>query len=162
MIFIDGTNLFERFRSAKLSVPRLLPLLEPLVRPRKLVRPYLYTSSHRLSQAEEYHGLDWLEGVHVVLGDSVQTGDGSFKEKAVDALLVADLIYHAAQRNYEYAVVVTHDTDYRYAIKRVGDFGCRTSVAAFCVDAPDRLKTACDEYQYVDEAEVERQVLGLT
>jgi uncharacterized LabA/DUF88 family protein len=76
--------------------------------------------------------------------------DGNIKEKGVDALLVADLIYHAAQKNIDYAIVVTHDTDFVQPLKRVEDFGCRTSLVAMCFDASDRLKMACDNYLLAD------------
>ncbi|MEM9998509.1 MAG: NYN domain-containing protein [Bacteroidota bacterium] len=158
MVFIDGTNLFQRLRSAKLKLRLLKPAMTQLTGRRKLSRVYLYTSPHRLEEANAYHAPDWLEGIRVVLGDSIQRGDGSFKEKAVDALLVADLVYHAAQKNCDYAVLVAHDTDYRYAIRRVEDFGCRSAVAAFCIDAPDRLRYECDDYRLVTV----EQLAGLT
>ena len=77
--------------------------------------------------------------VRVVLGHGIPTKDGNIREKAVDALLVADLIYHAASRNCDYAVLVSMDTDFVQAIRRVEDFGCRTSVIGICSDVPDRL-----------------------
>jgi uncharacterized LabA/DUF88 family protein len=98
-----------------------------------------------LEKAKAFHGEGFLDGIRVVLGEGVATSDGNVKEKGVDALLVADLIYHAASRNFEYALVVTVDTDFVYALRRAEDFGCRTGVLAICAKAPQRLRAACDE-----------------
>jgi uncharacterized LabA/DUF88 family protein len=59
-------------------------------------------------------------------------------------MLVADLVYHAAVRNIDYAVLVSADTDFVRAIKRVEDFGCRTAVVGVCAEVPTRLKEATD------------------
>ena len=69
---------------------------------------------------------------------------GTSKEKGVDALLVADLVYHAASHDVDYTVLVTTDTDFVHAIRRVEDFGCRTAVIGICGDVPARLKEQCD------------------
>lgn len=60
-------------------------------------------------------------------------------------MLVADLVYHAAVKNYDYALVVSTDTDFVKALHRVEDFGCRTGVLGVCSDVPDRLRNVCDE-----------------
>lgn len=154
MAFIDGTSLFYRLRAEKLVVPSLISILRRLCVPRELVRAYVYTTQPQLDQALAAHGENFLVGCRVVLGDAIATGDGNFREKGVDALLVADLIYHAASRNCDVAFVLTHDTDFCQALRRVEDFGCRTAVVAIGVDAPDRLRASCDQYVFVG-----RQVL---
>jgi uncharacterized LabA/DUF88 family protein len=150
MVFIDGTNLFYRLEGERLKVPQLNILLHPAVQPRQLVRAYLYTVQQHLDKAKESHGKRFCQGIRIVLGDGVEKKDGNIKEKGVDALLVADLIYHAASRNCEYALVVTADTDFVYALKRVEDFGCRTGVLSICCKAPSRLMDACDDYYELD------------
>ena len=109
------------------------------------------------NKAQEFHGEGFLEGVRIILGDSIPTKDGNFREKGVDALLVADLIYHAASKNCDYAILVTHDTDFVHALKRVEDFGCKSGLIAFCVHAPDRLQKSCDDYQLIDKEYLLRQ-----
>jgi uncharacterized LabA/DUF88 family protein len=81
------------------------------------------------------------------LGDSIDIGNGNKREKGVDALLVADLVYHAAMKNFQYAVVISNDTDFVVALKRVEDFGCRTGVVSISKKAPQRLIDACDDYK---------------
>lgn len=146
MVFIDGTNLFKRLDSANLNLARpfVSTLHESLIGSRQLVRAYLYTVEQELSKALVHHG-KFLEGLRIVKGEGILKADGNVKEKGVDALLVADLVYHAAVRNYDYALIITTDTDFVYAIKRVEDFGCKTGVLGICTDLPRRLEEACDE-----------------
>lgn len=152
MIFVDGTNLFYRLASAKLKVSNLGRLFNPhvVVSRRQIARTYLYTVEQHYEKAKITHGENFCDGLRVVFGTGVPTKDGNIKEKGVDALLVADLIYHAASKNCEYAVVVTCDTDFVYALRRVEDFGCGTAVLAICAEAPDRLRLGCDSYIYWD------------
>ncbi len=83
-------------------------------------------------------------------GEGVPTKDGNIKEKGVDALLVADLIYHAANKNCDYALLVSVDADFVQALRRVEDFGCRTGVLAIGSEAPGSLRSACDDYHFLD------------
>ena len=154
MAFVDGTNLFHRLQSERIVVPSILNILKALSVPRELLRAYVYTSQPHLERAISIHGDRMLAGCRVVLGDAIPTQDGNYREKAVDAQLVADLIYHAASRNCEFAFVLTHDTDFCRALRRVEDFGCRTAVVAVGVHAPDRLRNSCDRYVYVDREEL--------
>jgi uncharacterized LabA/DUF88 family protein len=149
MIFIDGTNLFYRLEGARLVVEQLSRVFNSfnnITGYRQVSRIYVYTIQEHLDRATKRHGPQFLEGIRVVLGHGIPTGDGNIKEKAVDALLVADLIYHAASRNYDHAVLVSADTDFVHAIRRVEDFGCRTAVVGFCSDIPDRLKAGSDQH----------------
>lgn len=146
MVFIDGTNLFHRLESVKLDSARpLSQLVTHFLGGRQIVRIYLYTIAEHMNKAKGFHGGHITDGIRIVYGDSIPLKDGNIKEKGVDALLVADLVYHAAVKNYDYALVVTSDTDFVKALRRVEDFGCRTGVLSVCADVPDRLKEACDE-----------------
>jgi uncharacterized LabA/DUF88 family protein len=114
----------------------------------------LYTIEHHLTQAKQFHKDTITEGIRVVLGEGVPLKDGNVREKGVDALLVADLVYHAAVKNYDYALVVSTDTDFVQAIKRVEDFGCRTGVLGVCSNIPPRLKEVCDEANVLTEEQM--------
>ena len=147
MVFIDGTNLFYRLRAERLKIIGNLieNLLKPLVfSPRQLVRAYLYTSQPHLDEARKRHDQVAFDNLRIVLGDAVLDGKGNYKEKGVDALLVADMIYHAAMKNYDSMFLISTDTDFVHAIERVEDFGCRTSVTSICAPLPERLKSAAD------------------
>lgn len=144
MVFIDGTNLFQRLAAAKLRVPRFAAFLPYFLGGRQLIRAYLYSIEQTVAKAKAIHGDTCFEGVRVVLGEGIPKADGNIKEKGVDALLVADLVYHAATRNYDYALVVSHDTDFVQGLRRVEDFGCRTAVLGLGGGLPTRLKEASD------------------
>ncbi len=90
----------------------------------------------------------------MVFGEGVPTKDGNLKEKGVDALLVSDLIYHAANKNCDYTLLVTTDTDFVRPLQRVEDFGCRTGVLAVGDHAPDSLRAAGDDYRFVSREEM--------
>jgi len=140
--FVDRTNLFHRLDAANLVVEHLAAIFHSfafLSGGRQIIRIYLYTIQEHLDRALERHGSKFTNDVRVVLGHGIPTKDGNIREKAVDALLVADLIYYAASRNCDYAVLVSMDTDFVQAIRRVEDFDCRTSVIGICSDVPDRL-----------------------
>jgi uncharacterized LabA/DUF88 family protein len=152
MVFIDGTNLFHRLESAKLDMTRpLSQLMASFLDGRQIVRMYLYTIAEHMNKAQSFHGSHISKEIRIVYGAGIPLKNGNIKEKGVDALLVADLVYHAAVKNYDYALVVTVDTDFVHALRRVEDFGCRTGVLGVCAEVPDRLKDACDETKTCSE-----------
>ena len=153
MVFIDGTNLFYRLEAAKLRLTQggVEGLCVYHAGCRDVVRLYLYTTEPHIAKAVTVHGAHLTNGIRVVLGDAVPAGGGNVKEKGVDAMLVADLVYHAAARNYDYAVLISVDTDFAQALRRVEDFGCRTAVVAVCAGLPKRLEDAADAKFFVDE-----------
>lgn len=146
MIFIDGTNLFYRLEGAKLNLnENLSQILKDFINGRQLIRTYLYTIEQHFKKAQNFHGNHISNNIRIVYGEGVPTKDGNIKEKGVDALLVADLVYHAAVKNYDYALLVSTDTDFVQALSRVEDFGCRTGVLSICSNIPDRLCNASDD-----------------
>jgi uncharacterized LabA/DUF88 family protein len=149
MVFVDGTNLFYRLNAEKLRITKLVHLFPPFLNSRRIARIYLYTVEQHFAAAQAIHEEGFSEGIRLVFGEGVVKKDGNIKEKGVDALLVADMVYHAASKNCEYAMVVTADTDFVYVLSRVEDFGCRTAILSVCCDAPDRLRQACDDYYQV-------------
>ncbi len=146
MAFVDGTNLFHRLEAARLKLNSLIDLCQFCCGGRQLIRSYLYTSKPHYDRAKDRHGETALEEqIRVVFGNAVSTGDGNYKEKGVDALLVADLIYHAAAKNFEYAVLISTDADFALALKRVEDFGCRTAVVSIGAHTPSLLRQSADD-----------------
>lgn len=150
MVFVDGTNLFHRLEASRLRVPDLSKILPRCIQNRQLVRAYLYTSEPFLNKAKSIHGENFAEKFRIVLGDAPRTKDGNHKEKGVDALLVADMVYHAASKNFDFAILVSVDTDFVFAIRRVEDFGCRSKVVGICAEVPERLKDASDSHVILD------------
>lgn len=165
MLFVDGTNLLYRLEGAKVIVPRLSKLFTTfsyVTNSRELVRIYFYTIQKHIDAALQRHGAQCFEDIRIVLGEGVPASGGNVKEKGVDALLVADLIYHAASRNCDSAVLVSTDTDFTYAIKRVEDFGCRTAVLGICTEPPDRLKQSSDRCYSITAEQILTTGVGRT
>ncbi len=153
IIFVEGTNLFYRFEEMKLLVSSFYDLLQRLGggRGRPSIRRICwYTIEEKYQRTLKIHGGACLDRVRVIRGTGVPTS-GEPKEKGVDSLLVADLIYHAAQKNMDYAQLVTIDLDFVYAIRRVEDFGCRSAVLAFGHQAPEDLQKSCDDYRFIEK-----------
>lgn len=163
MFFIDGTNFYYRFKDAGLQITEELPLLLKQYYGReKLVRTYFYTSDPYIQKMKNQHNDNIFNNVRVVKGLSIPSGKGndsgevSRREKAVDALMVADLVYHAAQKNYDLAIIISADQDFVYSIKRVDDFGCRTKIISFVDPLADNLKNAADMWREVSSEELKR------
>lgn len=154
MVFIDGSNVFPNLREYNLVIPNFYSLGRLSIGSRQLTRVYVYTSEEKLRNAKNLNGNDCFSGCRVVLGDSIQLKDGTHREKGVDALLVADLVYHAAMKNFQYAVVISNDTDFAVALKRVEDFGCRTGVVSVAKKASQRLIDACDDYKFFSDSDL--------
>jgi len=151
MVFIDGTNLFFRLETQRLKLFTIDSICRHFAGGRDIIRIYLYTSQPYYDKAVEAHGKDLFRNVRVVFGDAVPLGNGNYKEKGVDALLVADLVYHAASRNFDFAMLMSADTDFARALKRVEDFGCRTAVISLGSGTPNLLKQACDKVIEINE-----------
>ncbi len=152
MVFIDGSNIFPNLREFNLVVPNFYKLGRFAIGSRQLTRVYVYTSEEKLESAKTSNGQECFSGCRIVLGDSIPLNNGGHREKGVDALLVADLVYHAAMKNFQYAVVISNDTDFAVALKRVEDFGCRTGVVSVVKKASQRLIDACDDFQFVNDS----------
>ncbi len=101
-------------------------------------RVYVYTTKSKLENFEAIN-LGFFNGCQIIYGFETtdpQSGKIS-REKGVDSLLVADLIYHSAMKNCEIALVGARDNDYMYALRRAQDFG--VSVGLFnIVETPTK------------------------
>lgn len=148
MVFIDGSNVFPNIRESGLKISSFYKLGARTIGSRQLTRVYVYTTQEKLDAAKQCHGQECFSDCRVVLGDSIPLENGSHREKGVDALLVADLVYHAAMKNFQYAVVISNDSDFAVALKRVEDFGCRTGLVSVIKKAPQRLIEACDDFTF--------------
>jgi uncharacterized LabA/DUF88 family protein len=85
-----------------------------------------------------------------VLGYTVPSSGSNPKEKAVDAALAADLVYHAANKNFDYGILFSADADFAHALRRVADFGCITLVISINAPANKLLREASDKYAEVN------------
>jgi hypothetical protein len=106
MVFVDGTNLLERLKAAKLRLLTLKKFCHGIVGARQIVRIYFYTTEPYFEESRKRHDSHAFDGVRLVFGDLVPREGSTPKEKGVDALLVADLIYHAASKNFYHAYLL--------------------------------------------------------
>ena len=150
MVFIDASNVLLSLREEKLRIASFYELGKQTVGSRQLTRVYVYTIQEKLDEAKGVHGEDCFKGCRVVLGDSVPIANGAVREKGVDALLVADLVYHAAMKNFQYGMIISNDSDFAVALRRVEDFGCRTGLVSMIKKAPQRLIDACDDFTHYE------------
>ncbi len=163
MAFIDGTNFFYRLQDAKvrLKAEALFQMVARASSTATLTRVYFYSTASRVEQLKKTHDAAILWHCKVVLGQEVALPDGNVREKGVDALLVADLVYHAARGNIDEAIVMTCDTDFVHAIERVGDFGVTTRLLSFFADAPERLVQASDDYTKITPQDIEHYIVKI-
>lgn len=96
MVFIDETNFLGRMHDARLAVRSLWEIAQNVCSGFQLMRAYVCTIESRADKAKKRHGDKVFDRCRLVFGPEVATGNGKTREKGVDALLVADLIYHAA------------------------------------------------------------------
>lgn len=156
MAFIDGTNFAYRVKSEKVKLNPETPfqIVAKYSSYASLLRAYFYTTKKRVEELKKQHCEDLLKQCRVVLGQEIEKEDGNIKEKGVDALLVADLIYHSARGNIDEAIIMTHDTDFVHALRRIEDFGVTTTLLALFNDAPERLKESCDQYFLIKKEDI--------
>jgi NYN domain len=142
--FVDGTNLIAELRNSRLTLPSIFRLVSGSVSQMLVLRVYVYTTEEKADKAKTDFGAEFFAGCRLVYGDSVPTPKGEPREKGVDAQLVADLVYHAASRNADHMILVANDSDFRFAIKRVEDFGCTSEILWVIKEPNQRLRESAD------------------
>ncbi|MEM7064092.1 MAG: NYN domain-containing protein [Cyanobacteria bacterium P01_B01_bin.77] len=146
MVFIDGTNFRYCINGAEIKIIKPIHWIgEMFLEGRQLIRTFFYTCEPHLAWFENEHEQDILQTSKVVLGFAIPTGGGNYSEKGVDVHLVSDMVYHAAMKNYDYALIVTTDQEFVPVIERVQDLGCQTGVLSLFRPVPRELQNMCDE-----------------
>ncbi|EKV02337.1 hypothetical protein Lepto7375DRAFT_4561 [Leptolyngbya sp. PCC 7375] len=146
MVFIDGTNFRYCLNGSEIKIIKPVHWFgEIFLEGRQLVRTFFYTCEPHLASLESEHGEDILQTSKVVLGYAIPIGGGNYSEKGVDVHLVSDMVYHAAMKNYDYALIVTSDQEFVPVIERVQDLGCQAGVLSLFRPVPRELQNVCDE-----------------
>ncbi len=146
MVFIDGTNFRYCINGADIKIIKPIHWIgELFLEGRQLVRTYFYTCEPHLAWLENEHEQDIFQTAKIVLGYAIPTGNGNYSEKGVDVHLVADMVYHAAMKNYDYALIVTTDQEFVPVLERVQDLGCQIGVLSLFRPVPRELQNVCDE-----------------
>ena len=146
MVFIDGTNFRYCINGAELKIIKPIHWIgELFLEGRQLVRTFFYTCEPHLAWFENEHEDSMLQTSKVTLGYAIPTGGGNYSAKGVDVHLVADMVYHAAMKNYDYALLMTTDQEFVPVIERVQDLGCQVGVLSLFRSVPKELENVCDE-----------------
>jgi len=164
MIFIDGSNLHwgmkaynrENRTNLKIDYSKLVSLL---LKGRSLVRVMYYCSKPvppgRTSQIKF---LDYLRSVEIqVIEKPLKTrydpvsNSSRYVEKGVDVALATDLIGMAWEDAYDVAVIVSGDSDYVGAVRKVMSKGRNVEVASFRRSLSRELKNAALTKMILDD-----------
>ena len=143
MAFVDGTNLIAEMKNKQIKLPSVHALGAWAVEPKLLVRVLVYTTEAKANAAKTLFGDEFFKDCRLVYGDTIETGS-DVREKGVDAQLVADLVYNAAQKNADHLILISNDSDFAFALMRAEDFGCTTEVRWGGGNVNSRLINAAD------------------
>ena len=129
---------------------------------RQLVRTFFYTCEPHLASIENEHAPDILTTSKVVLDYAIPMGNGNYSAKGVDIHLVADMVYHAAMKSYDYGLIVTTDPEFIPVIERVQDLGCQAAVLSLFRPVPNELANVCDEAFSLGKEQLLTNNLGIS
>lgn len=149
-VFIDNSNVFHNINDIRKSDREWVCLYDPLVFAKKIagnrklvyvgfycVRPPSYLlkendkSSKRYNTTQKYYGeIEKLSLVKVKYGD-LKGSRGELQEKNLDTQLSTDMVAMAALNEYDVAILVSNDGDYRSAVENTKRFGKKIETVFF-------------------------------
>jgi len=162
MIFVDGSNVFKsignlnRERGTEFRID-YLKLRDYLANGRNLVRTYYYGSENAPSSDSQRGFISVLRnsGFEVCLKPlrTYQGDDGRDirVEKGIDIALATDLVSLAWENAFDTAVIVSGDSDFLEAIRRVKQKGRKVEIVAFNASFSADMKTAGDRTVILDD-----------
>lgn len=169
IIFIDGSNFyhsvkdtFELFPDEVEDVEVFKKLLEFLKRNRMLICAFYYNAPLDISYDKEIYSrqqrffdrLNNIPGLKVVRcrlrkikkGDKVE-----YRVKGDDIKLTVDMISGAYENQYDTAIIVSGDGDFKPAVDKVRKLGKRVENAYLPISRSSALSTACNESYSLEE-----------
>jgi len=140
-VFIDNSNVFHHIHDLKQIDKNWVCLYNPLILAEKLagnrnlvyvgfycVRPPAYLlngtqiEKRRYNLTQQYYGIiEKLPHVAIKFGDLKGT-KGQLQEKNLDTQLATDMVTMAALNEYDVAILVSNDGDYKSAIENTKRF----------------------------------------
>jgi len=140
-IFIDGSNFyFALKRNNRVTRVDYYQLSLALAGPdRKLVRTYYYNVAYDKNQFPDkaktqmsfLDSLDRTPYLELRLGRLVPSFDGNVQERGMDVLIASDMVYYAARKAFDTAIVVTEDAVYASVLEEVKELGRHIEIATF-------------------------------
>ncbi|MGC8506494.1 MAG: NYN domain-containing protein [Thermoplasmata archaeon] len=162
MVFIDGSNVFRsmlNYNAQNGDSFRIdyLKLRDELCAGRNMIRAYYYGSEDS-SRADAQKGFQEKlrsSGFEVVIRPlkTYQHDDGSefLIEKGLDIALATDFISLAWEGAFDTAVIVSGDSDYMEAVRRVKQKGRRVEIASFRNSLAAEMRTVGDRTVILDD-----------
>ena len=161
MIFIDGSNVFKSIKNYNRDNQKdfkidYFKLIECLTNGRNLIRSYYYGSENVPPNQNQTNYLNKLRlsGFEVVtkpLRTYTDQSGASFKtEKGIDVSLATDFISLAWENAFDTAIIVSGDSDYIEAIKRVKQKGKKVEVVSFINSIGTELQMSSDKTIFLD------------
>lgn len=140
-VFIDNSNVFHYIYDIKKIDKNWISLYDPLILSQKLagkrnlvyvgfycVRPPAYLLNGALKDIERYNltqkyygEIEKLKAVSIKFGDLKGT-KGHLQEKNLDTQLSTDMVAMAALDQYDIAILVSNDGDYKSAVENTKRF----------------------------------------
>ena len=162
-VFIDNSNVFHNLYDFRKSDASWVCLYDPFLLAKRLagerklfytgfycVRPpsYLIAGSEedkrRYNITQKYYGLiEKNPSITVKYGD-LKGGIGALQEKNVDTQLGTDMVAMAALNQYDVAILVSNDGDYRSAVENTKRFSKKIELLFFRGSASMSLRSVCD------------------
>jgi len=140
-VFIDNSNVFHHILEIRKADKTWVSLYNPLILAQKLtgnrnlvyvgfycVRPPAYLlkgnqdEQKKYNLTQKYYGeIEKLPNVQIKFGDLKGT-KGNLQEKNLDTQLSTDMVAMAALNEYDVAILVSNDGDYKSAIENTKKF----------------------------------------
>lgn len=160
MIFIDGSNLLRGSAraGAQFSYEKLINILK---KDRNIIRIYYYSGRKvpNTTKQKKYFKMLKKLGFEVVTTPlkkrEIECGNCNHKElidieKGVDASLSTDLLWFAFQNAYDKAILLSGDSDFLPAMKRVRLLGKNVELWAFENSLAPEMKSESDTCVLID------------
>lgn len=168
MVFIDGAYLRKRCEESgrhdniswgKLSWTfiRMFNTLSNNPFNANLIRIYYYDAivpdgdPERLKQKEYYDNIDSNYGFKVRLGKHVKSSKRKDRQKGVDSLMAIDALTKAYQNQYETAMFMLEDADFKPLVDAVRDAGKKTVGIHVKETCPEDLALSFDVTIWISE-----------
>lgn len=162
-VFIDNSNVFHNIYNFRKSDTNWVCLYDPLFFAKKLagqrnlayigfycVRPpsYLLAGSEedkkRYNITQKYYGtIEKITSITVKYGDLKGTR-GDLQEKNLDTQLGTDMVAMAALNQYDVAILISNDGDYKSAIENTKKFNKKIEVVFFKGSLSMAIRSMCD------------------
>ncbi len=162
-VFIDNSNVFHNIRDIRKSDVNWVSLYNPLFLATKLagkrklvyvgfycVRPpsYLLAENEegkkRYNITQKYYGeIEKLSLVEAKYGDLKGTKN-DLQEKNLDTQLSTDMVTMAAFNEFDIAILISNDGDYKSAVENTKKFNKKIEVVFFKGSLSMALRRVCD------------------